>query len=86
MKRRPFIARLGSAAAWPMGERAQQPPMPAVGFLDNRAPDVGRILRGAKPSDLPVVQSNRLELVVNAATGRMLGLACRRLCSPPPTR
>ena len=74
-----LTARHGIPTAFPNRESAEIGGLMSYGtsILDawwQSGAYVGQILKGAKPADLPVVQSSKFELVINASTARMLGL------------
>jgi putative tryptophan/tyrosine transport system substrate-binding protein len=67
MRRRQFIAGIGSAVAWPVVARAQQPAMPVIGFLGTQSADhdyknhTGPFLQGLKETGYVVGQNATIE-------------------------
>jgi putative tryptophan/tyrosine transport system substrate-binding protein len=75
------VAALRLPARYHLPEFAEEGGLLAYGpravqiFRDIVAPQLVKLLRGVKPSDLPVVQPSRFELVVNLKTAKALGLS-----------
>jgi len=68
MRRREFITGLGSAAAWPLPARAQQPASPVIGFLSNVMPYLPGFRRGL--SDTGYVEGRNLTVEYRRAEAR----------------
>jgi putative tryptophan/tyrosine transport system substrate-binding protein len=74
VNRREFIITVGAAAAWPTTARAQQPALPAIGFLDSRSPDaLADRLRGFRQGlgESGYVEGDNVRVVYSWAENKM---------------
>jgi putative ABC transport system substrate-binding protein len=73
LKRRKFIAAIGGAAAWPLAARAQQTPVPVIGFLGSASPEAyARRLRAFHQAlkDIGYVDGQNVEIEYRWAGGQ----------------
>src|SRR5215203_114092 len=89
MRRREFIALSGAAAAWPLAARAQQPPVPVVGFLSGRsqeesADDAAAFRQGL--NEMGYVAGRNVALEYRWAEGRNERLPELADATPRPVR
>ena len=80
MRRREFIAALGSAAAWPLAARAQQPAVPVVGFLRNTLPDI-RLMTGFRKglSEIGYIEGRNITVDYRWTGGEQVAAAAAEL-------
>jgi putative tryptophan/tyrosine transport system substrate-binding protein len=66
------------------GELSYEPNIPE---MTHRSAALGdKVLKGAKPAELPIEQPTKFELVINLKTAKTLGLTMPPRCSPVLTR
>ena len=89
LRRREFVAALGSAAGWPLAARAQQPTVPVIGYLGTRSAaadaeyveafrrglgENGFIVRRNVQTDFPGGEPYRLPAMATGRVGRRASL------------
>ena len=71
MRRRKFITLLGGAIAWPIATRAQQPPMPVIGFLDGQSFDLHLMTAFRKAlKDAGYIEGGNVAIYFRSANGQ----------------